>query len=110
MSPKTCSDPYDPEALNVIVAAHNFKAGGREPQVGEVGIFQADVGFVDLAVIAWNGVAQLIDIDCRHQLNCGPRLGMSVMAAIGPRQLRRHHSVHLAFGMFMPVAYRLELR
>ena len=61
MSTETCSDPYDPEALNVIVAAHNFEAGGREPHVGEVGIFQADVGFVDLAVIAWNGVAQIMD-------------------------------------------------
>src|SRR5262245_66319174 len=106
MSPKTCSDPYDPEALNVIVAAHNFEAGGREPQVGEVGIFQADVGFVDLAVIAWNGVAQLIDIDCRHQLNCGPRLGMSVMAAIWPCQLRRDHLVHLALCLLMSFSSR----
>ena len=91
MSTETCSDPYDPEALNVIVAAHDFEAGGGKPQVCEVGVFQADVGFIDLAVITRNGVTQLMDIDCRHQLNCGPRLGMPVAPALSPRQLRRHH-------------------
>src|SRR5262249_5113009 len=91
MSTETCSDPYDPEALNVIVAAHDFEAGGGKPQIGETRIFQADVGFIDLAVMAWNSAAQFIDVDCGHQLNCGPRFGVSVMATIGPRQLRRHH-------------------
>src|SRR5262245_63496707 len=66
-------DPYDTEALNVAVMAHDFEAGGGEPQIGEVGVFQADVRLIDLAVIAWNGVAQFIDVDCGHQLNCGPR-------------------------------------
>ena len=59
-------DPYDAEALNVAVAAPDFEAGGGKPQIGEIGIFEAYVGFVDLAVIARDSVAQFVNINMRH--------------------------------------------
>src|SRR5262245_59940144 len=55
-------------------------------------------------------VNKIADVDMRRSLNDCSWLGMSVMAAIGPRQLRRHHLVHLAFGMLVPIADSLELR
>jgi hypothetical protein len=63
MSAEVGRNPYDAEALNVAVAAHDFEAGGGKPQIGQVGVFEADVGFDDLAVITRNDVAQVMDIN-----------------------------------------------
>jgi hypothetical protein len=63
MFAETGPNPYDAKALDVTVAAHDFEARGREPQIGKIGIFEADVGLIDLAVIARNDVPQSIDID-----------------------------------------------
>jgi hypothetical protein len=49
MFAETGPNPYDAEALNIAVAAHDLEAGSRKPQIGKVGVFQADVGFIDLA-------------------------------------------------------------
>jgi hypothetical protein len=69
---ETRPDPHDPETLNVAVAAHDLEAGGGKPQIGEIGIFEAHVGFIDLAVIARNDVAQFIDIDVGQCLGNWP--------------------------------------
>jgi len=58
---KTRPDPDDAEVLDVATAAHDFEARGRKPQVGEIGIFEADVGLDDLAMIAWDDMAQVMD-------------------------------------------------
>lgn len=56
-------DPDNTEALEMAVAAHDFERGCGKPQVGEIGVFQTDVGLDDLAGIARDDVAQVIDID-----------------------------------------------
>ena len=54
-------DPFNAEALDVTVAAHDLQRGSGKAQIGEIGIFQADIGFVDLAVIARDDMAQVMD-------------------------------------------------
>jgi len=63
VSAKTRPDPYDPEALNMTTTAHDFERGSGKPQIGKLGVFEAYIGFIDLAVIARNDVTQFIDID-----------------------------------------------
>jgi hypothetical protein len=54
VSAETRPDPHDPEPLKVAIASFDFEAGGGKPQIGKIGVFQADVGFVDLARITMN--------------------------------------------------------
>jgi len=63
MSAKTCAYPHNAEALDVTVAAYDLEAGGGKPQIGEIGILEADIRFVDLAVITRNSVAQVMNAD-----------------------------------------------
>ena len=42
MFAETRPDPHNTEALNIAVAAHDFEAGGGKPQIGKIGVFQAD--------------------------------------------------------------------
>ena len=59
-------DPYDAEALDVAIAACDFDMTGKQAQTGDVGIFQVDIGLINIIGIARNDVAQVIDIDCSH--------------------------------------------
>jgi len=52
--------------LNVAVATLDLERGSGKPQIGEIGIFEADVGLMDLAVIARDDVAQVMNINIRH--------------------------------------------
>jgi len=61
MSAEPRLDPYDAEALDVAIAAHDLEAGRGKPQIGQVRVFEADVGLIDLTVIARNSVAQIMD-------------------------------------------------
>jgi hypothetical protein len=61
MSAKTRAYPHNAEALDVAVAAHDFEARGGKPQIGKLGVSKADVGLIDLTVIARNSVAQVMD-------------------------------------------------
>ena len=63
MSAEIRRNPYDAEALNVAVAARDFDMASKKPQAGDARIFQADVGFIDLAVITRNDVSQFMDAD-----------------------------------------------
>src|SRR5262249_20423136 len=56
-------NPLNAEALKVAVTTHDFEARSGKPQISQVGIFQTDVGLIDLAVIARNGVAQVMNAD-----------------------------------------------
>jgi len=66
MFTETGPDPLDTKVLDVTIAAHDFECGGGKPQIGEIGIFEAHVEFIDLAVVARDDLAQVVDIDCRH--------------------------------------------
>ena len=66
MFAETCFDPFNAEPLSVAVAAHDLEPGSGQPQIGEVGVFEADVEFIDLAVVTRDDLAQIVDIDCRH--------------------------------------------
>ena len=66
MFAETRPDPHDAEALNIAVAAHDLEAGGGKPQIDEIGVFQVDIGLIDLAVITRNDVAQFVNINIRH--------------------------------------------
>ena len=61
MSAEPRPDPNDAEALDVAVTAHDFEARGGKPQIGKLGIFEGDIGFIDLTVIARDDVAQVMD-------------------------------------------------
>jgi hypothetical protein len=63
MSAEMRRNPLDPKALNVAIAARDFDVASKKAQAGNAGIFQVDIGFIDLAVITRNDVAQFIDID-----------------------------------------------
>jgi hypothetical protein len=63
MFAETRSDPFNTKALKVAVTARDFDMASKKTQAGDAGIFQFDIGFIDLAVIARNDVAQFIDID-----------------------------------------------
>jgi hypothetical protein len=67
-------NPVDAEALDVAVATHDLDAGGGKPHIGEIGVFEigvfeADVRLNDLAVIAWDSLPQVIDIDVGQLLD-----------------------------------------
>jgi hypothetical protein len=49
-------DPHNAEALNIAIAARELDMTSKEAQTGNVGVFQTDVGFIDLAVVARNDV------------------------------------------------------
>ena len=63
MFAEACRDPRDGEALDITVTAHDLERRGGKPHIGQVGIFQADVGLINLAVITRNGMAQFMDAD-----------------------------------------------
>src|SRR5262249_15113843 len=56
-------NPHNAEALHVTVTARDFDIAGEETQASDVGIFETYIGFIDLAVIARNGMAQVMDAD-----------------------------------------------
>src|ERR1700751_4012815 len=93
MSAKACAYPLDAKALNVAGAAHDLERGHGKPQIGKIGGFEADIGVIDLAMITRDDATQFIDIDCRHQFDRGPRLGMPMPATISSRQLPWHHCI-----------------
>jgi len=66
MPAKACAYPYDTKVLDVAIAAHDLDCGSGKSQIGEVGVFEAHVGLADLAVVARDDLAQVVDIDCRH--------------------------------------------
>ena len=66
MPAKACAYPYDTKVLDMTVAAHDFERGGGKSQIGEIGVFEAHVGFMDLAVVVRDDLAQMVDIDYRH--------------------------------------------
>jgi hypothetical protein len=63
MSAEIGRNPYDTEALNVAVTACDFDMASKKPQAGDARVFQIDIGFIDLAVITRNDVAQVMDVN-----------------------------------------------
>jgi len=66
MFTETRPDPLDTKVLDVAIAAHDLERGGGKPQIGEIGVFEADVGLIDVTVLARIDVAQVLDIDSWH--------------------------------------------